>query len=528
MMHISFVTPLYKSAHTVTELCDRARATITALTPDYEIILVNDGSPDDSLNVARKIAANDPHVRVIDLSRNYGQHPALMTGLEKSTGNYVFICDSDLEEEPEWIAAFLTRLKENDDCDVVYGVQQARKGNVFYRAARRVFYRTLNWVSGIEFPADIITARLMTRRYVDAVLQFRERELFAAGVWHMAGFRQIPYLVNKPPRDDTTYTFRKLVGLFVNAITAFSVRPLQAISIVGVVLLLFAIILIVYLVFQRLSGNVLHGWTSVIASTLLIGGVTLFFNGVMAIYLAKVFLEVKRRPLTIIREDINSGPPPALKKDGDYRAIVSHYEGRLAEHGTGPKAVDWKDEQAATTRYDVMLDLLPKTQEPVTLLDFGCGLGGLKQHIQARGLDHIHYEGLDVSPAYAEAARKALPGTTIHCFDILETPGALGQYDYIVMNGVFTRRQDMTEAQMFAYLERLGGAVFAHARQGLAFNVMSMHVDWKEETLFHPDTSALARVVSRALSRHMVLRDDYGLYECTCYAYTAATMKKEA
>ncbi|OXT02648.1 hypothetical protein B7H23_07110 [Notoacmeibacter marinus] len=526
-MRISLVTPLYRSASSLRELCDRADATMRALTPDYEIVLVNDGCPDNSLTVAREIATENPHVRVIDLSRNYGQHPALMTGLEAATGDYIFICDSDLEEEPEWIATFFSRLVEEDDCDVVYGIQQARKGNMFYRGARRLFYRTLSWTSGIDFPANIITARLMTRRYVDAVLQFRERELFAAGIWHMAGFRQIPYAVDKPPRDDTTYTFRKLVGIFVNAVTAFSVRPLQAISIAGVVLSLSAIIFIIYLIFQRFFGVVLEGWTSVIAAILLVGGVTLFFNGVIAIYLAKVFLEVKRRPLTIVREVINPELPPAMIEGGNYRSIVSHYEACLEDYGVGPKAVDWKDEHAATTRYDVMLDLLPKTKEPVTLLDFGCGLGGLKKHIDARGLDHIQYEGLDLSPAYVEAARNALPGTTIHCLNVLETPEALGSYDYIVMNGIFTRRQDLTEAEMFSYLERLGGAVFARAKRGLAFNVMSMHVDWKNEKLFHPETAALAQVVCRAFSRHIVLREDYGLYECTCYAYKAATSRKD-
>ena len=566
-MRISLVTPLYRSAPGLRELCDRARATIRTLTPDYEIVLVNDGSPDDSLAIARDIAAQDPNVVVIDLSRNFGQHPALMTGLRAATGDYVFICDSDLEEDPEWIADFHVRMQE-EDCDVVYGVQTARKGGAFYRLARGIFYRTLNLASGIAFPANIITARLMTRRYVDAVAAFPERELFAAGIWHMAGFRQIAFEVAKPPRSQTTYTFSKLAGVFVNAVTAFSVRPLQAISIVGVALSMLAVLFIAYLVYQRLVvGNVLEGWTSVIATTLLIGGIILFFNGVMAIYLAKIFLEVKQRPLTIVREVVNprssseavarqelnsrssspqggsatqdSRPQAArsaigLNQDSrpqvastasdrasqdSYKTIIAHYERCLQEHGTGPRAVDWKDEHGATTRYDVMLDLLRTETEPVTLLDFGCGLGDLKHHIDARGLDHVHYVGLDVSPAYAEAARAALPGTTIHCMDVLQDDSALPDYDYIVMNGIFTRRQDLGHADMLAYLERLGSAVFAHARRGLAFNVMSAHVDWKSEDLFHPEVSELAGVVARAMSRHMVLRDDYGLYECTCYVY---------
>ena len=363
-MRISLVTPLYRSAPGLRELCDRARATIRALTPDYEIVLVNDGSPDDSLAVAREIAAEDPNVVVIDLSRNFGQHPALMTGLRAATGDYVFICDSDLEEDPEWIAEFHARMQQ-EDCDVVYGVQTARKGGAFYRLARGIFYRSLNLISGISFPADIITARLMTRRYVDAVLQFGERELFAAGIWHMAGFRQVAFQVAKPPRSRTTYTFGKLAGLFTNAVTAFSVRPLQAISIAGIALSGLAVLFICYLIYQRLNGTVLEGWTSVMATTLLVGGMILFFNGVMAIYLAKIFLEVKQRPLTIVRETLNAkqaadppGTTSAPEGGGSYHEIVAHYERCLEEHGTGPRAVDWKDAHGAVTRYDVMLDMI--------------------------------------------------------------------------------------------------------------------------------------------------------------------------
>ncbi len=539
-MRISLVTTLYKNAPHIEELYDRTVKAIKKITDDYEIVFVNDGSPDGAYEIAKSIALRDPSVTFIDLSRNFGQHPALMTGIGASTGDYVFICDGDLEEQPEWIGQFYEHMKEHGG-DVVYGVQATKKGSLFYRLARRIFYKILNLVSGVNFPENITTARLMTRRYVNVMLQFKERALFAAGIWHMAGFRQLPLRVAKSDQSATTYDLRRLISLFVNAVTAFSTRPLQAISLAGIVISFIAGLFIAYLVYRKLFfGDALAGWTSVMATLLLLGGLIQFFNGIIAIYIAKIFIEVKQRPLTSIREIIGGkraqrsdcrdgatsprqlAEPPA----DDYHSIVRHYESCLAEHREGARAVDWKDEESARIRYDVMLDLLAHERETVSLLDFGCGLGSLKQHIDKRGLRHIHYEGLDISPAYAEAALKKMPGVTIHCFDVLKDDTRLRQYDYIVMNGIFTRKENMSHQAMLNYLQELTTKLFRHARRGIAFNAMSPYVDWKANELFHPGFDELASVISSSLSRHMVLRNDYGLYETTSYVYREPRVRK--
>ncbi|MEM7058117.1 MAG: glycosyltransferase family 2 protein [Pseudomonadota bacterium] len=301
-MRISLVTPLYRSEIYIEELYQRARQTIIAITPDYEFIFVNDNSPDNSLTVAKRIADEDPNVTVVDLSRNFGQHKALLTGLAQSTGDYVFICDSDLEEQPEWISLFYQAMQDKE-CDVIYGVQAGRKRGFFYRLASRMFYRSLNSLSGFAFPENIVTARLMSRRYVASMLEFSEREVFLAGIWHMTGFVQLPSAVEKPNSSPTTYSFGRLVYLFVNAITAFSTRPLTIISIAGIALSFSAMIFIAYLLWLKFGlGIASEGWASVMAAIMLIGGITLFFNGIMAIYIAKIFVEVKQRPLTIVRE----------------------------------------------------------------------------------------------------------------------------------------------------------------------------------------------------------------------------------
>lgn len=304
-MRISVVTPLYSSAPYIVELHRRVVAAIRATGADeHEIILVNDNGPDNSLEIARQVAATDPGVVVVDLSRNFGQHRAILAGLAQATGDYVFVMDSDLEEEPEWITLFHEAMR-GGVIDVVYGVQEAKKRGRFYRLGRRLFYALLNSLSDFSFPRDVVTARLMSRRYVEALLQFGEREVYLAGIWHVAGFSQMPIRVRKLDSSPTTYTLPKVAGVFVNAVTAFSTKPLIGISVAGIALSLVAFAYTAWIVLRKLVwGIAVEGWASVMAVTLVIGGLTLFFNGIMAIYIAKIFIEVKQRPRSIIREII--------------------------------------------------------------------------------------------------------------------------------------------------------------------------------------------------------------------------------
>lgn len=305
-MKISVVTPLYRSAPYIEELHRRSREAIRATGADeHEIIFVNDASPDDSLEIAKALALKEDGVLVIDLARNFGQHKAIMAGLEAATGDYVFVMDSDLEELPEWIAEFFEEMTKTG-CDVVYGVQAHRKRGAFYRAGRALFYGTLDNVSSIRFPRNIVTARLMSRRYVDALLTFDEREIWLAGLWHMTGYSQLGVLVEKRESSPTSYSIFKLVRIFVTAVTAFSTRPLSIISVAGILLSFLAFAYTAWIVFQKfVVGIPVEGWASVMAAVMVIGGLILFFNGVMAIYIANIFLEVKQRPRTIVK-DIHS------------------------------------------------------------------------------------------------------------------------------------------------------------------------------------------------------------------------------
>ena len=302
-MKLSIVATLYETAPYINEFYRRTRAAAQQLAgDDFEFILVNDGSPDNSLGLAVELTAQDAHVVVVDLSRNFGHHKAMMTGLAQANGELVFLIDSDLEEEPEWLLSFAQQMKQ-EQCDVVYGVQMSRKGNWFERWSGKLFYRFFTVLTGLALPENVVTSRLMTRRYVEALLSHQEREVFLAGLWHITGFDQRAQLIKKKSTSQTTYNFRKKMSILINSVTSFSNAPLAGIFYVGIAISLIASAYTGYLVAHWLFlAKPLSGWTSVMASIWLLGGIAISFIGVIGIYLSKIFSETKRRPYTIVRQ----------------------------------------------------------------------------------------------------------------------------------------------------------------------------------------------------------------------------------
>lgn len=302
-MKLSVVTTLYKSAAYVREFHERMSAAARACVgDDYEIIMVNDGSPDESLHLAIELARKNPDLRVVDLSRNFGHHKAIMTGLEYATGSRIYLIDSDLEEEPEWLSAFAEQMDQSR-CDVVYGVQAQRKGGLFERWSGGWFYGGMKVLTGMDLPENVVTARLMSHQYVQALLSHREREVFLAGLWHTTGFDQRPRVVKKHSTSETTYTLRRKLSILVNSVTSFSNAPLIGIFYIGMVISMFAAAYFAYLLVNwALLSRPLSGWTSVMASIWLLGGMIISFVGVVGIYLSRVYSETKQRPYTIVKQ----------------------------------------------------------------------------------------------------------------------------------------------------------------------------------------------------------------------------------
>ena len=308
-MKLSIVATLYQSAPYIAEFHRRVSAAAKTLVgEDYEIILVNDGSPDNSLELAVELTKLYPLVVVVDLSRNFGHHKAMMTGLAHSRGENIFLIDSDLEEEPEWLTDFSGQMR-TEGCDVVFGVQIQRKGGLFERWSGQWFYKAFKAITGLPLPANIVTARLMSRRYVDALLRHEEREIFMAGLWHITGFVQHPRMIRKHNTSKTTYDFVKKMSVLVNSVTSFSNVPLVGIFYIGLLISSVAFFYIIYLIVYRLLMETpLSGWTSVMASIWLLGGMIISFIGIVGVYLSKIFSEVKRRPYTIVRHVYEQQP----------------------------------------------------------------------------------------------------------------------------------------------------------------------------------------------------------------------------
>lgn len=301
-MKLSVVATLYRSAEYIETFHRRVTESVSKLTDDYEIILVNDGSPDDSLAVAVALGKRDKHVVVIDFSRNFGHHKAMMTGLSYAQGERVFLIDSDLEEEPEWLPEF-AKIMDETGCDAVYGVQKARKGGWFERVSGGLFWKTFRALTRIDFPENPTTARLMTRRFVDALLNFKEREIFIHGLWHITGFEQRALEVNKLSTSATTYSLSRKLALLTNSIVSFSNAPLMMIFQCGVVIFLLSFSISCWLILRWLWGaHPPAGWASVMISVWLLGGLIISFIGIVGIYLSKIYSETKQRPFTIVRD----------------------------------------------------------------------------------------------------------------------------------------------------------------------------------------------------------------------------------
>jgi putative glycosyltransferase len=307
---LSIVTTLYGSAPYLRDFHRRCRAAAGEVTDDVEFVLVNDASPDDSLGVALELQGQDPAVRVVDLARNFGQHKALLTGLDLARGDRVFCLDSDLEEDPGWLVDFHRRMEESG-ADVVFGVQRTRKGGLFERLSGSLYYALFRMLSSYPVPPNQAAARLMTRRYVESLVAHRDQEVYLAGLWAITGFEQIAVPVDKADKGHSSYSLRKKLGLMLSSVTSFSNVPLVLIFYLGMTVTVVSVsAALVALVAKLFFIDFDVGWPSLIISVWLLGGLTFLSLGVIGMYLSKIFTETKDRPRTVIRhiyEDAEEG-----------------------------------------------------------------------------------------------------------------------------------------------------------------------------------------------------------------------------
>jgi len=298
---LSIVTTLYRSVPTIDEFYRRVMAAAAPIADDVELVMVNDGSPDDSLELALALHRLDPRVVVVDLARNFGHHKAMMTGLTHATGDLVFLIDSDLEEEPELLGQFHARLARGD-CDVVFGVQEARRGGWFERVSGALFFSLVDVLSDHSLPQNVLIARLMTRDYVRSLIRHRDREFLIGHLFHSTGFRQAALPVRKLSNSPTTYSLGMRIEMAVKYLTTTSTRLLYFILYAGIATFALSLLTIVYYVSRYLlSGIGVDGYTSLIVSIWFFGGLTTLILGILGIYVANIISETRRRPYTVVR-----------------------------------------------------------------------------------------------------------------------------------------------------------------------------------------------------------------------------------
>jgi putative glycosyltransferase len=269
----------------------------------FELVFVIDGSPDSSLELLMEEKRRVPQIVVIEFSRNFGHHYAAHAGLQYARGEWVFLIDCDLEVSPLIIVDFYRRARE-ESCDVVYAYQATRKGGRIERWTGGVFWRLFNALSETRVPVNVLTERLLSRRYVDALLTLGDRNLFLAGMMYWVGFKQIGQPVEKIQRAGRgTYTLRRRVALLIEAVTSFSAVPLRLLFSTGLVITFASLLLNLYLIFNKLlhPEMVLIGFTSLSVLILLSLGIVMASIGVVGIYLSKIYRQIQNRPLFIVK-----------------------------------------------------------------------------------------------------------------------------------------------------------------------------------------------------------------------------------
>ncbi len=303
-MELSVVIPVYNEEKNLPLLHDRLVNAVTAVSNDYELIFVNDGSKDNSLQVIKELAQKNPQVKYIDFSKNFGHQLAVFAGLEHAQGNEVVIIDADLQDPPELIKELHTKLKEG--FDVVYAQREKRAGESWHKLlTAKLFYRFINRLSEVPIPLDTGDYRIISKKIKDIIVSMPERNKFLRGQIAWAGFKQTFVLYKREERysGTTNYSYSKMFSFAFDGITAFSNLPLRLATYMGFLVSFVSFLVIVYTLYQKyFNGDVVQGWSSLMVSILFIGGVQLICLGIIGEYLGRIMDNVKQRPLYIVRD----------------------------------------------------------------------------------------------------------------------------------------------------------------------------------------------------------------------------------
>lgn len=309
-MLISIIIPTYNEEILIAESYRRLSDVLGNLKNYYyELVFINDGSSDKTIDILRYIATNDRNVKILNFSRNFGHQAAVSAGLKHCNGDLAVIIDADLQDPPEVIPQMLN-IYEEENCNVVYGVRNKRKGESFFKLfTAKVFYRLLNSLSDVSFPVDTGDFRLIDRNVINAFNGLNEKNKYIRGLISWLGYKQCPVYYNREARfaGETKYPFKKMLKFASIGLFYFSKKPLKIATSVGFMSIIVGLILALWLFINYIFdiGHVVSGWTSTIIIIIFFGGVQLLTIGVLGQYIGSLFDEVKNRPEFIISEKIN-------------------------------------------------------------------------------------------------------------------------------------------------------------------------------------------------------------------------------
>jgi glycosyltransferase involved in cell wall biosynthesis len=305
MTALSIVVPCFNEEECLDALHQRlTKAAKAAVGGHYELVLVNDGSRDRSWAIMRTLAAADPRLVAVNLSRNHGHQLALTAGLDLCRGDAVLIIDADLQDPPELLSDMMLAM-DREQADVVYGVRTQRTGETrFKRATAHAFYRMLARATDVDIPLDAGDFRLISRRALDALLAMPEQARFIRGMVAWIGFKQVPFAYKRDERfaGTTKYPLRKMVRFAFDALTGFSSAPLKLASHAGLWLSVGSVLVMLYILAGWLSGRAIPGWTSLMLIVVVIGAVQMFVLGMMGEYIGRLYSQAKQRPLYIVQD----------------------------------------------------------------------------------------------------------------------------------------------------------------------------------------------------------------------------------
>jgi dolichol-phosphate mannosyltransferase len=333
---LSLVVPVYNESEVLRTFYQRAAGALSTLPGfDYEIIFVDDGSRDDSYGQLAELSRQDPSVRVLKFSRNFGHQIAITAGLDHARGDCVVVIDSDLQDPPEVIPRMIEQWRLG--FDVVYGVRAERDGEGTMKLlTASAFYRVLNRLTSLQIPADVGDFRLMSRRAVDELKQLREKDRFVRGLVSWIGFNQtgVAYHRDKRYAGETKYPYRKMIKFAFDGITSFSTVPLKLATWSGYGASLLAFLYLASVFVQWLFGITVEGWATIMVALLFLGGVQLICLGILGEYLGRIFNEVKRRPMYVVEEVLTSSAGPAGGFHESGTALTAeHAVARMGDRG---------------------------------------------------------------------------------------------------------------------------------------------------------------------------------------------------